>query len=305
MRATLPGGNRQSGARLAPAAGMRVHPEALRLGIAALAGAAALGVYAAAVEPRWLQRTWTRVAVPGLHRDLRGFRIALLTDLHLGGGTTRGIVRRACRMVMEAQPDLIALTGDFASEGSGERRLRQLTEDLSGIAAPHGVFAVPGNHDHLLGIEDWRRALDSMEGVTDLTNSAVFVDIGAARLCVAGVDDLDQGEPDLSAAVPPGERRDFTLLLSHNPEQAERARRSCDDVDLVVSGHTHGGQIRLPWLGAVRNPVARGELYDHGLRRRPWTQVYVSRGVGTVHLPLRFMCRPEVAILELTDTAGA
>jgi predicted MPP superfamily phosphohydrolase len=71
-------------------------------------------------------------------------------------------------------------------------------------------------------------------------------------------------------------------------------------VDLIVSGHTHGGQVRLPLVGALRNPAERDDLYEEGLRRRPWTQVYVSRGVGTVHIPVRFLCRPEVAILELT-----
>jgi uncharacterized protein len=266
---------------------------------AAAAGAAAAAAYALLLEPRWLQRTWTRVEVADLHPSLRGMRIALLTDLHLGGGTTRGTVRRACRMAMEARPHLVALTGDLASEGALASRLRQLTRELASLSAPLGVFAVPGNHDHRLGIEFWRQVVRSLEGVTDLTNRAVFLEVGEASLCVAGVDDLDEGSPDLSAAIPAEARRDFTLLLAHNPDQAERARRSCDGIDLVVSGHTHGGQIRLPWLGAVRNPAARDHLYDQGLLRRPWTQVYVSRGVGTVHVPVRFLCRPEVAILEL------
>jgi uncharacterized protein len=270
-----------------------------RLAAAAAVAAAAATAYSVLVEPRWLQRTWTRVGVADLHPGLRGFRIALLTDLHLGGGTTRGTVRRACRMAMAARPHLVALTGDLASEGARARRLGELTAELSALSAPCGVFAVPGNHDHRLGIDAWRRVVRSLDEVTDLTNRAVFVEVGEAMLCVAGVDDLDEGSPDLSAAIPAEARRDFTLLLAHNPDQAERARRSCDGIDLVVSGHTHGGQIRLPWLGALRNPAARDHLYDQGLLRRPWTQVYVSRGVGTVHVPMRFLCRPEVAILEL------
>jgi uncharacterized protein len=274
---------------------------ARRLLAGVAASGAALALYATLIEPRWLERSWTRVPIPDLHPDLRGFRIALLTDLHLGGGTSLGIVRRACRMALDARPHLVALTGDLASESSGAHRLDELAEALSGLQAPHGVFAVPGNHDHRVGIAAWRRAVREMDGVTELTNSAVVVRRGEARLCVAGVDDLDEGEPDLTAALPDAEPRDCTILLSHNPEQAERARRMHDRVDLVLSGHTHGGQVRLPGIGALLNPVWREELYEEGLTRRPWTQVYTSRGVGTVHLPVRFLCRPEVAILELVD----
>jgi uncharacterized protein len=117
------------------------------------------------------------------------------------------------------------------------------------------------------------------------------------------VDDLGEGTPRMEG-LPPPEQRDVTLLLSHNPDQAERARSSCDAVDLVLSGHTHGGQIRLPWLGPVARPNGTPNRFDHGLERRPWTQVYTSRGVGTVHLPVRFFCRPEVAVLRLAGSRG-
>jgi uncharacterized protein len=123
-----------------------------------------------------------------------------------------------------------------------------------------------------------------------------------ARLCVAGVDDLSHGAPHMDA-LPPRSRRDFTVLLAHHPDQAERARRSVDGVDLVLSGHTHGGQVRLPWIGALINSAAHPELYEAGVRRRPWTQVYTSSGIGTTHLPIRFLTPPEVVILTLTGAA--
>jgi predicted MPP superfamily phosphohydrolase len=269
--------------------------EMLAIGAAAAAGA--LGVYAFVVEPRWLEVTRPTIHVRGLHPALEGFRIALLTDMHMGATTPVSTVRRACRLAMEARPHLIALTGDFAADDAPG--FKRVLDELACLKAPCGVYAVPGNHDHIVGIETWHRDVAAHPVVRDLANRAVVMDREGARLCVAGVDDLSLGHPDLGM-LPPPDGRDFTLLLAHDPEQAERARRAYDAVDLIVSGHTHGGQVRLPWIGALRNPSWNDALYDEGLRRRPWTQVYTSRGVGTVHLPVRFLCRPEVAILTLT-----
>lgn len=264
---------------------------------AAAAAAGTLGAYAFLMEPLWLQVTRPRIHVRGLHPDLEGFRIALLTDLHAGAGTPLWHVRRAARLAMRAQPDLIAVTGDLAADDWPS--FRPVLDALSELHAPHGVWTVPGNHDYLVGIERWRREVAQQPNLRDLTNGAEMRRVGGARLCVAGVDDYSEGHPRLDA-LPPPEERDFTLLLAHNPDQAEKARRDYDAVDLVVSGHTHAGQVRMPFVGALRNPAEFDELYEEGLRRRPWTQVYTSRGVGTVHVPVRFLCRPEVAILELT-----
>ncbi len=266
---------------------------------AGIAAAGALGAYAFLLEPRWLQVTRTRIHVRELPRALEGFRVALLTDLHAGEGTPLSLVRRACRAAMREEPHLVALTGDFAADSAPG--FRGVLDALRCLRAPYGVYAVPGNHDHVVGIRRWHREVAEHPVVRDLTNATVLLEVEDARLCVAGVDDLNEGRPTLDA-LPPPEERDFTLLLAHDPDQAERARRAYDAVDLVVSGHTHGGQVRLPFVGAVKNPSEYEHLYEAGLRRRPWTQVYVSRGVGTVHLPVRFLCRPEVAVLELTGS---
>jgi uncharacterized protein len=266
------------------------------MGAAAAAGAA-LGAYAFLVEPLWLQVTRTKIHVRGLHPDLEGFRIALLTDLHAGEGTPLWLIRRAARLAMQERPHLVAVTGDLAADDAPS--FAPVLDALSELDAPHGVWTVPGNHDYTVGIGRWRREVANQPNLRDLTNGAEVRRVGGARFCVAGVDDFSRGEPRLDA-LPPPEERDFTLLLAHDPDQAEQARRAYDAVDLIVSGHTHGGQVRLPFVGALRNPAEFEELYEEGLRRRPWTQVYTSRGVGTVHIPVRFLCRPEVAILELT-----
>jgi predicted MPP superfamily phosphohydrolase len=200
-----------------------------------------------------------------------------------------------------AAPDLIALPGDFAADRAAG--FRCVLEALAELRAPLGVYAVPGNHDYIVGIETWHRQLARQPHIRDLTNSAVLCEVRGVPLCIAGVDDLSEGEPHLDA-LPPPERRAFTILLAHDPEQAERSRRAYDQVDLILSGHTHGGQVRLPGIGPLRDPL-HPERYATGVQRLPWTTVYTSRGIGTVHLPVRLLCRPEVAILELTSGAAA
>lgn len=260
-------------------------------------GAGALAVYGVLVEPRWIEVTRPRIHLRDLPPALEGLRIALLTDMHAGSVTPMSVVRRACRMAQAERPDLIALTGDFAADASPG--FEAVLEAIGCLDAPLGVYAVPGNHDHIVGFEKWKRAIGAHPRIQDLTNQAVVKEVDGVRLCIAGVDDFSYGEPSLRALPPPDER-DLTLLLAHDPDQAERARRAEDQVDLILSGHTHGGQVRLPWKGAMVNPAKRDDLYEQGLRRRPWTQVYTSRGIGTHTVPVRFLCRPEVTILELS-----
>jgi len=262
--------------------------------LAGAAVASGTAIYATLIEPRWLQLVRARIHIRDLPAGLEGLRIALLTDLHAGGISPHSVVRRAVRLAMRQRPHLVAVTGDFADDRA--RGFGRVLQELEGLEAPLGVYAVPGNHDYIVGIRTWHRQVAAHPVMQNLTNRAVVKEVEGARLCVAGVDDLSHGTPSLDALPPPDER-DCTVLLAHDPEQAEQARRRYDAVDLVLAGHTHGGQVRLPWIGALS---LRSEHFDHGLRRRPWTQVYVSRGVGTVHLPLRFGCRPEVSILTLT-----
>jgi predicted MPP superfamily phosphohydrolase len=265
------------------------------LGLAGFAGgAAALGLYATLIEPRRLHVNRATIHVRGLPPDLEGLRIALLSDFHAGRLTPASVIRRAVRETLQQQPHVIALTGDFADRRPED--VQRALEPAADLWAPLGVYAVPGNHDHVFGgIETWRRAMDRHPDLHDLTNRYVLRSVGQATLCIAGVDDLEEGDPRLH--LPPPASRDFTLLLAHNPDHAERTRRVDDEVDLVVSGHTHGGQIRVPTVGAIER---KSPIYDEGLRRRPWTQVYTSRGIGNTFLPIRFGAPPEVALLELT-----
>lgn len=266
------------------------------LGVAA-AAAAGTAVYATLIEPRWIEVTRPAVRVEGLHPALEGIRIALLTDMHAGGGTPLSLIRRAVRLTMAERPHLIALTGDFADDDAPS--FRPVLDALQCLRAPLGVYAVPGNHDYRVGIGRWHREVTGEPGITNLTNRARILNVGGARFCVAGVADLNAGHPTLEP-LPFADHRDFTLLLAHTPDHAEKLCGGKEPVDLVLAGHTHGGQVRLPVAGAMIKSVKHDELYEAGLRRRPWTQVYTSRGLGTIHLPIRFLCRPEVAVIHLT-----
>lgn len=191
---------------------------------------------------------------------------------------------------------MVALAGDFAADDAKD--FGPVLDALAELDAPLGVYAVPGNHDYIVGIDHWRAQVAAHPRIIELTNAAVVQEFRGARVCIAGVDDFYRGAPRLS--LPDPAARDLTILLSHGPDQAEQLRRLGDAVDLVLSGHTHGGQVKVPGLGAPVNPAEHDDLYVEGLRRRPWTQVYTSRGIGTVRLPVRFGSRPEVAVLTLT-----
>ena len=271
--------------------------------LSAALGTAAAGAggfaYARFVEPRWLERTHTRVPIPGLPAALDGLAVALLTDLHVTSEADLRLVRRACRLAMGARPDLVALTGDFVSGFSGDWLEAVMDVLDEGLSAPLGVFAVPGNHEQAAGIGRYYGALGHHPRIHALTNTAVRLARGGATVRVAGTDSLREGDARPAEALAAAPEADLTIHLSHNPDLAEEDCAALGPVDLVLSGHTHGGQVRLPFVGAVWNSSRHPDRYEAGLVARPWAWVYVARGIGTVHLPVRFLCRPEVAVLEI------
>jgi predicted MPP superfamily phosphohydrolase len=247
-------------------------------------------------EASWVGVTRHTVPVPRLPAPFAGLKVALLTDPHHGPFNSLALIREAVAQVNALSPDLIALSGDFI-QGPRRSYIRPCFRALAELRAPLGVFAVPGNHDHNYGnYREVRRAMRD-HGLLDVTNAGRWVEAAGSRLRVCGVDDLWHGRQDLKAALGDLGPDDAVLLLSHNPDYAERLtdRR----VGLVLSGHMHGGQIVIPGVGYHRIPSRYGLKYLEGLVQAPCTQVFVSRGVGTVGLPFRFGCPPEVNLLTL------
>jgi predicted MPP superfamily phosphohydrolase len=246
----------------------------------------------ALTEPFRLTVEHHQIHLHRLPRELDGFRIVQLSDIHHSPFTSREQIERAVETANSLQPDIVALTGDYVSK---ERAYAApCAELLSGLRARHGVYAVLGNHDHWTDaalITDLFRA----EGITVLVNQGMRFEINGAAFWLAGVDDTMVGLEDLPLALAGSSDNEFKLLLAHNPIILRRAARA--GVDLVLSGHTHGGQVRLR---SERNTAGRPRRrLLKGLACQGETQIYITRGLGTVVLPVRFGCPPEVSLLEL------
>ncbi len=253
--------------------------------------------YAYAVEPFWVEFRTLPVQVRGLPETWEGTRVALLSDLHLGFAASGGWLRRVFAQVGELQPDLIVLTGDLFAGGT--RGTPREASQLAALRAPLGVFAVLGNHDHFAETAAVRRALEEA-GIRLLSNQAVPLHRGAGRAWLIGVDDVGTGHDDLEealSAVPEGEA---SILLCHNPDLVEEVSER--QVPLMLSGHTHGGQVCLPILGPVYCFSRFYRRFAAGLFQVGGTRLYVNRGLGKALLPFRFLCRPEVTILLLRSS---
>ncbi|MFO7168594.1 MAG: metallophosphoesterase [Chloroflexota bacterium] len=259
------------------------------LAVAGLLGALTWG-YAAFVEPRRARLEHVELRLPRLPRGLDGLRIGHLTDLHLGFRYTERNALWGVEQMRREAPDLIVITGDLVSF---QHAIPDIAAALRGISAPLGVYAVPGNHDHWEGVDDVRAAL-AVCGVTMLINEHRRIRRGGADLWLLGVDDLWDGSASLSATlrgVPAGA---FTLLLAHAPDFVTEA--AARGVDVQLSGHTHGGHLRLPLLGPLGMPRF-GRRYVMGRYQVGPTALYVSRGLGGP--PLRLLCPPEATIITL------
>ena len=246
----------------------------------------------ALTEPYRLTIEHQQVYLRRLPKALDGFRIVQLSDIHHSRFTSRQIIERAVQTATSLQPDIIALTGDYISK---ERAYAAPCAEILGkLRARHGVYAVLGNHDHWTDaalITDLFRA----EGITVLINQGMRFEKNGAAFWLAGVDDTMVGLEDLPLAMAGSSEDEMKLLLAHNPIILRRAARV--GVDLVLSGHTHGGQVSLI---SDRNAAARPRRRVlKGLASEGETQIYVTRGLGTVVLPVRFGCPPEVSLLEL------
>jgi predicted MPP superfamily phosphohydrolase len=251
---------------------------------------------AALAEPYMLTIERRVVALRKLPQGLNGLRIVHLSDIHHSGFTGSEQIERAVDSANRLEPDIIALTGDYISH---EREYAAPCAEMMGrLRARYGVYAVLGNHDHWTDaalITDLFRA----EGIHVLVNEGIRFEQQGSSFWLAGVDDTMVGLEDLPLALAGSRDDEMKLLLAHNPVILRRAARA--GVDLVLSGHTHGGQVA--WRserGASGRPRRR---LLRGLGRQGNTQIYVTRGLGTVVLPVRYGCPPEVTLLQLRSAS--
>ncbi len=245
-----------------------------------------------------------------LPSGFNGFKIAQITDIHCGPLIPSELLRTGVDLVMSDHPNLIALTGDFVHGatkflwsrvgGFKKRHLEECLRELARLSAPQGVYAVLGNHDYWSGPEvtdQIVRGLGSI-GVKVLRNESVIIEKGGQSLVLIGVNDYWDGPADLVKATKNTPSETCKILLSHNPDINEDVNNLRDPIDLIVSGHTHGGQITLPFIGPPF-PTPFNKRYLAGLVRDGARQTYVSRGLGVFFVPIRFNCPPEVTLLTL------
>jgi predicted MPP superfamily phosphohydrolase len=265
---------------------------AIKTVIATTVGTATAGVtYGAAFERHRIGMTSATLPVSGLPPALDGLRIGLITDIHHSGIVPASDVIQAIELAMSARPDLIVLGGDYVT--FGDRAFVGPVADLLGsLQAPHGVFAVLGNHDD---DRDMAAALTG-KGFVVLKDQRTQLSIRGETLTLAGIRFWTRRAENIARVLKGAEGT--LLLLAHDPRRLVEAATL--KVPAVLSGHTHGGQIVLPGVGAI---ARRSFPVWSGLGQQGETSIFVSRGVGTIYVPVRINCPPEVALLTLQRRA--
>jgi len=223
-----------------------------------------------------------------------GLKIVQLTDLHHSLFTPLEEIQRAVHIANHLRPDVVALTGDYVTLSPAY--IWPVARALGRLRARLGVFAILGNHDFQVDPEEITRALRAQR-IRVLRNSHCALRSRSGNLWIVGVDDLWWEAEDFRAAMRSVPARDPKVLLCHNPLGIRLA--AAHGIDLMLSGHTHGGQVRLPMVGSVYGRSKLGQRFVEGWNRLDGTQIYVSRGIGKVLVPLRFGCPPEITCLRL------
>jgi predicted MPP superfamily phosphohydrolase len=273
---------------------------------ASIWGAAGLALYSGELERHWIDVTHRDISLRGLPADFNGLRIAQLSDIHMDEFTEPFFLRHAIDLINQMQPDMVVLTGDYVSFGFSSIKYAvgaawQCANILREIRC-RPLYAVLGNHDLQVGEEEVTSALRA-NNITVLRNACLPIERKGKRIWLAGTDDPVNGQPDLDLAVPASIRNvpnEPVVMLSHAPDYVDHllAHPAGKSVRLMLSGHTHGGQVCLPLIGPLWLPIL-GRKYIDGWFRFGDLQLYVNRGFGTMSLPFRLNCPPEITLITL------
>jgi predicted MPP superfamily phosphohydrolase len=236
------------------------------------------------------------IKIADLPEEFIGLTIAQLSDIHHGPYTGLEYINRCVEIVNSLKPDLITLTGDFTY--GGKSYIEPCVESLRNLKAAIGVYAALGNHDYYVGVTLVTRALRKI-GCNLLIDAQERIERRGAKLCLFGVDDLYYGDTNVDRLTRDVPKEAPKIVLAHNPDFIEEFAVRQRYIDFMMSGHTHGGQIRLPALGAPHLSSTTGQRYAMGLNHSGPMQIYTTRGIGTVLLPSRFDCPPEIVLYTL------
>jgi predicted MPP superfamily phosphohydrolase len=272
----------------------------------AAAGGVALVADTALIEPNRPRIVREDIALRRWPARMDGFTLALLSDFHYDSYCSVHPLRSAIRMVNDLHPDLIVLTGDFVSvpffgdPAVGAADAEPCAQLLRQMHAPYGLVAVMGNHDFFT---DPDRVTDSLraKGINVLANQSIAIERDGGRFWLSGVDDVIGNTADLDATLRPVPADEPVILLAHEPDYADHVSRYA--VDLQLSGHSHGGQVRLPFIRPLYLP-SLARKYIWGLYKIGGLTLYTNPGLGTVDIPVRLNCPPEITFLTLRRAAS-
>ena len=252
-------------------------------------------IYSVFVEPFLIQVSYHEIPLEGLPPAFDGFRIVQLTDIHANKvWTTPHFLAKAVSITNRQKPDVVVLTGDFVRQNLTDIELLSVLGD---IKSKHGVYAVLGNHDYWLDPEAVVRVLKK-EGIKVLFDEHCSIARETNVIKLVGFDDLWEGMPDYDKALKGVQDEDVCIAIAHNPDAILKLKNQ--PVDLLITGHTHGGLVNLPIVGPLVCPTQLGTAYASGLFKFGNTYMYVCRGIGSgVVSHIRFNCRPEIAVLVL------
>ncbi|MGV3464803.1 MAG: metallophosphoesterase [Heyndrickxia sp.] len=266
-------------------------------GAAVIASIASVPLYSFFFERFWLDINKIQLAFPQLPAAFSGTKIVHFSDLHLGEFFDVDHLQKIVNHINSLKPDLICFTGDLVEDRTDI--LERSTTVLQQMHAPLGKIAIFGNHDYRIGKQqDVANAL-IQSGFVFLQNNHTSINILGEKIFVAGTDDMFGGGSDIPKAIQGIPDNQFTILLAHEPDLADIAAQH--PIHLQLSGHSHGGQIRVPFVGALFTPDG-AKKYIEGLIpvKNSNIKLYVNRGIGTTALPFRFHCRPELTVITLT-----
>lgn len=258
------------------------------------AGALLVASYPIFIERYLVQLNHYEIPVPNLPPPFIGYKIAQVTDTHLGLLVSPSFLRDVFSLTNDVDADLIVGTGDFVHHTRKE--VLGVWPLLKKLRAPDGVCAVLGNHDHWA---DARESLAQLEASGfSVRHKTRVIERQGHRLLISGAGDHTEDRFGLHEQLDKAQEKDCRIVLAHNPDSADIKTQG--RIDLMLSGHTHGGQVRIPGYGSPILPV-NNKAYDEGLKRVRGSSLFISRGIGWAIAPVRFNCAPEIAVLTLVD----
>ncbi len=264
-------------------------------GVTGLTGAG--GYYVRYVAPYNPEITRITLKPDNLPAGLSGLTFVHISDIHHSPVVSIDYIQHCVGMINDLRPDIIFITGDFISQSACF--IAPCAEVLGGLKSPYGIFAVPGNHDNWIDTGELSGEL-LRHGIQMLVNEHACIQVKGDPLYIIGLDDFWTGWPRIDRAargIPEGAKR---IVLMHNPDLFEKI--SPGRYDLVLAGHTHGGQVNLPFLGALVVPSRFGRKYARGLFTLNGSTLYVNRGLGLATPAVRFMCPPEITLFSFASS---